>query len=63
MPGHHGEHLFFVKWLADMLEIKVGEPVLKVKQVVTDIHGEPLLYAEEYLRSDCFKLLINRRRS
>ncbi len=51
------------KWLAEMLEINVGEPVLMIKQVVTDIHGEPLLYAEEYLRSDCFKLLINRRRS
>lgn len=51
------------KWLADMLEIKAGDPVLMIKQVVTDIHGEPLLYAEEYLRPDCFKLLINRRRS
>ncbi|MBT3319117.1 MAG: GntR family transcriptional regulator [Clostridia bacterium] len=51
------------KWLAEMLEIEVGEPALMIKQVVTDIHGEPLLYAEEYLRSDSFKLLINRRRS
>jgi len=51
------------EWLAEMLEIKEGEPVLMIKQVVTDIYGDPLLYAEEYLRSDCFNLLINRRRS
>jgi DNA-binding GntR family transcriptional regulator len=51
------------KWLADMLEINAGDPVLMIKQVVSDKHGEPLLYAEEYLRPDCFKLLINRRRS
>jgi GntR family transcriptional regulator len=51
------------QWLAEMLEIDIGEPALMIKQVVTDIHGEPLLYAEEYLRSDSFKLLINRRRS
>ncbi len=49
-------------WLADWLEIPQGQPVLMIKQVVTDIHGEPLVYAEEYLRADSFKLLINRRR-
>ena len=51
------------EWLAEWLGIKEGEPVLLIKQVVTDVNGELLIYAEEYLRSDCFKLLINRRRS
>ena len=51
------------KWLAEMLEIKEGEPVLMIKQVVSDVQGELLIYAEEYLRADSFKLLINRRRS
>ncbi len=51
------------RWLADMLEIDEGDPVLMIKQVATDIHGELLIYAEEYLRSDCFKLIINRRRA
>jgi len=49
-------------WLAEWLEIPSGQPVLMIKQVVTDIQGEPLIYAEEYLRADCFKLVINRRR-
>jgi GntR family transcriptional regulator len=49
-------------WLAEWLEIPKGQSVLMIKQVVTDTQGEPLLYAEEYLRADCFKLLINRRR-
>lgn len=51
------------EWLAEWLGIKKGEPVLLIKQVVTDVNGELLIYAEEYLRADCFKLLINRRRS
>lgn len=50
------------EWLAEMLEIKIGEPVLLIKQVVNDLLGEQLIYAEEYLRPDCFKLLINRKR-
>lgn len=50
------------EWLAEMLNIDKGAPVLMIKQVVADVHGEPLIYAVEYLRSDCFKLLINRRR-
>jgi len=50
------------EWLAQMLEIEIGAPVLLIKQVVTDMHGESLMYSQEYLRSDCFKLLINRRR-
>jgi len=51
------------EWLAEMLEIDAGQPVLMIKQVVTDMQGEPMLYAEEYLRPDSFKLLINRRRA
>ena len=49
-------------WLAEWLEIATGQPVQMIKQVVTDSSGKPLIYAEEYLRAECFKLLINRRR-
>ena len=49
-------------WLAEWLEISPGQPVQMIKQVVTDSRGKPLIYAEEYLRAECFKLLINRRR-
>ena len=50
-------------WLAEMLDIKTGDPVLMIKQTVHDIQGTPLLYAEEYLRPDSFKFIINRRRT
>ena len=49
--------------LAEMLGVKEGEPLLMIKQVITDSYGELLIYAEEYLRADCFKLIINRRRA
>ena len=51
------------RWLADMLKINEGEPVQLIKSVIPDVHGEPLMYSEEYFKSGCFKLMINRRRS
>lgn len=43
-------------------DLKIGEPLLKVCQITRDIKGIPLIYTEEYLRSDQFKFYINRRR-
>lgn len=43
-------------------DIKMGEPLLQVRQITRDIKGIPLIYTEEYLRSDQFKFYINRRR-
>jgi GntR family transcriptional regulator len=48
--------------LAEKLEFKEGEPLLKLKQTTTDKKGNPLIFALEYLRPDCFKIIVNRRR-
>ncbi len=48
--------------LAVKLEYKVNEPLLKMKQKITDVKGNPLLYAVEYFRPDYFIILVNRRR-
>jgi len=48
--------------LARMLEYKEDEPVLKLIQSITDEKGNPLIYAIEYLRPDCFKILVSRKR-
>lgn len=50
------------KDLAEKLDYKVGEPLLKLKQIITDEKGGPLIYAVEYLRPDSFNILVNRRR-
>ena len=48
--------------LARMLDYKKDEPLLKLIQTITDEKGNPLIYAIEYLRPDCFKILISRKR-
>ena len=48
--------------MAEKLEIEVGNPLLKMKVVVGDAYGAPLIYCREYFRPDCFKFLISRRR-
>jgi GntR family transcriptional regulator len=50
-------------WLAQMLDIEIGTPLLVLKQIVNDMHGSPIIYAKEYVRPDSFKLLIYRRRA
>jgi len=49
-------------FLAEKLDYEEGEPLLKFKQTITDKKGNPLIYAIEYLRPNCFKIIVNRRR-
>jgi GntR family transcriptional regulator len=48
--------------MAEKLEMKIGQPLLKLKIVVNDAYGAPLIYAREYLKPDNFKFLIYRWR-
>lgn len=50
------------KEIAGKLKYKLDEPLLKMKQKITDEKGNPLIYAIEYFRPDCFRILVNRRR-
>lgn len=48
--------------LAKKLSISYNTPLLKFFVSVKDIYGLPIIYAEEYLRADKFKFIVNRRR-
>lgn len=48
--------------VAKKLDYEAGEAILMLKQTISDEKGKPLLFAIEYLRPDCFRLLVNRRR-
>lgn len=50
------------KEMAELLDYKIGAPLLGLHQLVMNISGEPLIWAEEYLRPDCFRFYINRNR-
>jgi len=48
--------------LAGKLNYVIGEPLMLIKQTISDNMGNPLIYGVEYLRTDCFKIFVNRRR-
>lgn len=56
------EPIIAEKEMAEKLEIEEGQPLLKMRIVVGDVYGRPLIYSKEYLRPDKFKFLVLRRR-
>lgn len=50
------------KKLADYLEVPEGTLLMKFQMVLNDVLGEPLVYAEEYFRTDIFNFVVLRTR-
>ncbi|TDX45422.1 GntR family transcriptional regulator [Orenia marismortui] len=49
-------------FLADKLELKVGDPILLLKQMHYDDRDNPVLYSKNYFRSDKFEFHVLRNR-
>jgi GntR family transcriptional regulator len=48
--------------LSKKLDYQVNKPIFMIRQLTSDIKGSPLLFTEEYIRPDRFKISLNRRR-
>ena len=48
--------------IAKRLKYNKDEPLMLLKQLITDIKGEPQFYVTEYFRPDIFKFEIIRKR-
>jgi GntR family transcriptional regulator len=50
------------KEVSEKLNYPLGEPLMLIKQTISDNMGNPLIYGVEYLHPDCFNIFVNRRR-
>jgi len=48
-------------WLAELLQVEAGSPLLVRKQIVYDKSGHPLEFAIDHIRSDRFTLTLTAR--
>lgn len=48
------------EFLADCLEVELGQPLMLLQDFVQDVYGNPLIYAEEILSADAFHFIVKR---
>jgi DNA-binding GntR family transcriptional regulator len=46
--------------LAEYLKMKEGDLLMEFRALVRDVQGNPIIYADEYLKPDSFKFMLNR---
>jgi len=48
--------------IAELLNVRPGEPVLRIRQLIYSTLGKPIIYAQGIYRAECHTLFIRRFR-